>query len=131
MIRRGLQILLIVSLLCGTATQTLACVFLMQLGNHTCCRSSIAMNVPAKMHPALSHQEPEKTLPCCKTSPTNLQPTLLTRSECRKDFSSSTAIVAGTTILPLTKERVSSLRKYTASDLSPPPSFILYHSLLI
>jgi hypothetical protein len=130
MVRRGIQVLLVIALVSGTAAPTLACLSMMQAGDHSCCRTIPAGKPVQKMRAApSSSQRPAYPPDCCVNSSKpaqavqktgdfkRLEPALLSNRE-------KVAIIQikRETALPL---------KLRALPGDSPPSFILHHSLLI
>jgi hypothetical protein len=131
MIRRLLQIILIVSLLGGAAAQTLACVAMMQSERHACCRAIHTKKASQKLRAAPAQQkEPAKSSHCCGSNTSRSpQPTIANRdSKQDKSVLSNSDEVAA--IIPVRKLSFTPLRLRAPSGYSP-PHFILHHSLLI
>ena len=131
MTKRLIQILLVVSMMCGASAQAFSCVSMMQSGNHACCRMVVSKQAAQKMRAShSSHQTPAKSLPCCNVNTSRpQQPPAEQRSLGRNESAiivNSTGIVA----TPAKKEVLSPVKLSAPSGYSP-PHFILYQSLLI
>jgi hypothetical protein len=131
MARRFLQILLMISVLCSATAQTLACIPMMQYGDHSCCRLIPAKKISKKIRPSSpSRKKPVQTSHCCGGSATKQLPTPAENSNCKRDEIDVFAIGTGIVIPLGSKETVPS-SKLQAPPGNSPPQFILHHSLLI
>jgi hypothetical protein len=131
MARRLLQILLIVSLFCGATAQTLGCISMMQSGSHACCQLISNKKTAQKLRKAPpAPKNPATPLHCCDTSPSNSQRAPLEKREVRQDEFAIVTAKNVTEIIPEEKRVLLPSRLLAPPGYSP-PSFILYHSLLI
>jgi hypothetical protein len=131
MARRFVQILLIVSVLCGSAAQVLACIPMMQYGDHSCCRLIVAKKTAQKMRATSpSRKAPVQTAHCCGGNATKQQPP---PAENSNSIRNEIAIFANGTgiIIPLKSKETVPPSKLQAPPGNSPPQFILHHSLLI
>jgi hypothetical protein len=131
MMRKIIQILLIVSLLGGAAMQSLACVSTME-DSHACCRALATLKKPTHTHSAKKAQpatfrggscgctsapETPRERPVSSNSPQQNESVLVNNDRSIADFSCRNAFEPPVILC-------------IPNDTSPPP-FILYHSLLI
>jgi hypothetical protein len=132
MARRFIQIILVISVLCSAAAQTLACIPMMQYGDHSCCRSVSAKKISQKMRAASSpHKQPVESSQCCKGAASKSQQPPVENRNSRQDGPAIFADATDLLVTPLKRsEAVHSLRSHAPPDYSP-PHFILYHALLI
>src|SRR5438128_571563 len=88
MAKRLIQILLVVSMICGASAQALSCVSMMQSGNHACCRIVVPKNATQKMRAShSSHQTPATSLPCCNVNTSRpQQPLAEQKSSSRNEY---------------------------------------------
>jgi hypothetical protein len=132
MARRFIQILLVISVLFSAAAQTVACIPMMQYGDHSCCRLVTTKKTTQKMRDASSpRKQPAQSSHCCGDNSAKLQQPPVKNRHSKQDdpaiFANGTDVI----IHPLKRrEGALSLRSHAPPDYSP-PHFILYHALLI
>jgi hypothetical protein len=131
MVKRIVQVIVIISLLSGAAAQTLACVAMMQSDGHACCRAVNIRKAKQKMRAAPAQQkEPVKSSNCCESNTSRSQQTSIDNRDSRQQkFVPSNNQEVATTI-NVRSLSVNPTRLRAPSGYSP-PHFILHHSLLI
>jgi hypothetical protein len=131
MARHGIQILLVVALVFGAASQTLACISMMQAGNHACCRMVSTKKTAQKMRAApSSNQKPAQSPDCCGLNSSRPQQAPHKNSDLKRVEPTMFANRGGITIIPVRRE-ANPLSRLLALPGDSPPLFILHHSLLI
>jgi hypothetical protein len=132
MARRFIQILLVISVLFSAAVQTVACIPMMQYGDHSCCRLVTTKKTSQKMRAASSpRKQPVQSSHCCGDNATKLQqPPVKNRYSKQDDpgiFANGTDVI----INPLKRRGAAPSSRSQAPPDCSPPHFILYHALLI
>jgi hypothetical protein len=131
MATRLIQILLVVSIICGASAQALACVPMMQSGDHACCRIIMVKKATSKLRAAQSsHQTPVKSSHCCNSNTPSPQQTPAEQKSSSREETAVLANNAGNITISVKK-----VVPFPVKSLAPPgyspPHFILYRSMLI
>jgi hypothetical protein len=131
MSKRLLQMVLMISLLCGAATQTLACVSMWASDDHACCRSAPLKRTSRKMRSATTRPEGQGKLPrCCEANHSNLQQPAIRNTESSREKSNPSADTDAAFVAAVEKVTVVAIPLSDPAEHSP-PRFLLNHSLLI
>lgn len=131
MAKRLIQILLVVSMICGASAQAMTCVSMMQSGDHACCRMIMTKKATQKMRAAhSSHQTPVQSSHCCNRSTSSPQQPLAEQKSSSRNEAAILVNGAGSITIPVKKAVLFPVKLFAPSGYSP-PHFILYQSLLI
>jgi hypothetical protein len=131
MMRRFLQMVLMLSLLGGSAVQALACDSLVE-DSHPCCKALATIYKTTQSHllKKTSHTSLKGGSCGCAAAPTRHQHTPAGSGAVQRNGGPSVQIEAPVEALPFHHCGVPAVRLCAANYDSPPP-FILHHSLLI
>jgi hypothetical protein len=131
MMRRVLQIILMVSLLGGSAVQALSCNSFVE-DSHPCCRAlaTIKKTTQANLLKKAQHTSLKGGSCGCAAAPTKQEEAPASSGSIQRNKGASMQVDAPNAHVPFRNSFERSVRLCTANHDSPPP-FILHHSLLI